>query len=260
MDICISIQNKVARVEVGTTETVCDNGNYNVLFLFDGEWNEYTEKTARFRAENGSYTDVVFSGNECTMPKMEDTRITEVGVFTENIASTSAVLPTQLSILSGIGMPTDPTPDVYAQITDKLNKLSAATLLDPPFVVTVSGTAAEPQFNKTYAEVLAALNSKQPVYLYFDSKLWPVEVSAPTSDSVFLTGCAISDQGYLSLINAQMYENGMNYISTLERYMFVTGFPVMPADAKNAFYLKSPNNTIYKVSVSDAGTLTATEV
>lgn len=143
---------------------------------------------------------------------------------------------------------------------DKGDKGSKGDKGDSPFVITVSGTAAEPQFNKTYAEVVAALNSKQPVYLHFNSELWPVKVSAPSSDAVFLSGSTISDQGYLSLINAQMYANGMNYISTLERYMFVTGFPEMPADAKNAFYLKSPNNTTYRVTVSDTGTLTATEV
>ena len=260
MNICISVQDKIARVEGGTPDTVCDNGDYNVIFLFDAEWDSYSTKTARFKAENGSYIDVVFEGESCTMPKMADTRITEVGVFSEEIASTAAILPMQFSILSGIGAPTEPAPDVYTQITEKLNKLSEATLLDPPFIITVTGSAAEPQLDKTFNEVHAALSAKQPVYLLYTSGIYPAVATSPASDMLIITGGSISSQGFAASIEVQMYASGEVTVDEVTRYIANPAPPIMPTNAAYAVYLKSPNNTTYKVAVSDTGALSITEV
>ena len=121
-NINIKIRNKVAKGEYAVI--VCDNSDYTAVFDFDAEWDEYTTKTARF-VYGGRYTDVVFSGNECPVPVIQDTRAVTVGVFAGDLHTTTpAYFACVPSILCGNGIPADPTPDVYAQIMELLNKES----------------------------------------------------------------------------------------------------------------------------------------
>ena len=94
------------------------------MFDFDAEWDEYTTKTARF-VYGGKYTDVVFSGNECPVPVIQDTRAVTVGVFAGDLHTTTpAYFACVPSILCCNGIPADPTPDVYAQLMELLGKIS----------------------------------------------------------------------------------------------------------------------------------------
>ena len=121
-DINIKIRNKVAKGEYAVI--VCDNSDYTAVFDFDAEWDEYTTKTARF-VYGGRYTDVVFSGNECAVPVMQNTRAVTVGVFAGDLHTTTpAYFACVPSILFGNGIPADPTPDVYAQIMELLNNIA----------------------------------------------------------------------------------------------------------------------------------------
>ena len=121
-NINIKIRNKVAKGEYAVI--VCDNSDYTAVFDFDAEWDEYTTKTARF-VYGGRYTDVVFSGNECPVPVIQDTRAVTVGVFAGDLHTTTpAYISCVPSILFGNGIPADPTPDVYAQIMELLGKIS----------------------------------------------------------------------------------------------------------------------------------------
>ena len=121
-NINIKIRNKVAKGEYAVI--VCDNSDYTAVFDFDAEWDEYTTKTARF-VYGGKYTDVVFSGNECPVPVIQDTRAVTVGVFAGDLHTTTpAYFACVPSILFGNGIPADPTPDVYAQLMELLNKES----------------------------------------------------------------------------------------------------------------------------------------
>lgn len=102
---------------------VCGNSDYVVRFSFDAEWDAFDTKTARFKY-NGTYQDIVFTGNECAVPVIEDTYKIEVGVFAGNLhATTPAVLISQKSILCGSGSPAAPNADAYAQIMEKLNSM-----------------------------------------------------------------------------------------------------------------------------------------
>ena len=121
-NINIKIRNKVAKGEYAVI--VCDNSDYVAHFDFDAEWSAYTTKTARF-VYGGKYTDVVFSGNECPVPVIQDTRAVTVGVYAGDLHTTTpAYFACVPSILCGNGIPADPTPDVYNQLMELLNKES----------------------------------------------------------------------------------------------------------------------------------------
>lgn len=122
MEINVIVRNKIAKL-VKPFVAVCGNSDYVINFDFDEEWEPYETKTARFKY-NGIYTDVVFDGNECPMPVINDTYTVEIGAFAGDIhTSTPALLPMKKSILCGEGSPEDPTPEVYNQIMGKLNNL-----------------------------------------------------------------------------------------------------------------------------------------
>lgn len=121
-DIQIKVANKIATGD--DTKIVCGNSDYIAHFDFDAEWDTYDTKTARF-VYGSKYSDVVFSGNECPVPVMQDTRDVTVGVFAGDLHTTTpAYFMCLPSILCGGGVPADPTPDVYAQIMELLSNIA----------------------------------------------------------------------------------------------------------------------------------------
>ena len=126
MYIKISVNNKIATLQ---DDVLIVNGNsdYVIQFTFDAEWEPYETKTARFVTARG-YTDVVFSGNEVALPVITDAISVRVGVYAGNLHTTTpAVIFCRRSITDGSGSPVEPTPDVYAQIMERLNNLDGAT-------------------------------------------------------------------------------------------------------------------------------------
>lgn len=114
-EIEISVQNRVAW-QTNSVDYICGNGDFVVHFVFDSEWDEHEYKTARF-IHNGEHTDVVFSGDRCSVPKILNAKRVEIGVFAGNLYTTTpAFVQCRKSILCGSGIPADPPPDVYAQI------------------------------------------------------------------------------------------------------------------------------------------------
>lgn len=120
----IQVKNKIAASPVG--HITCGNSDYQIKFAFDDEWKAHSVKTARF-VYNGQYTDVVFDGDICPVPVISDATVCAVGVYAGNLHTTTPALVTcDKSILCGGGLPADPSPDVYAQIMELLNKGGAA--------------------------------------------------------------------------------------------------------------------------------------
>ena len=116
----ISVQNLVAW-QTNSTDYICGNSKFVVGFNFDKEWDEFETKTARF-IHGGEHTDIVFTGNECKVPKITNTKRIEIGVYAGNLQTTTpAVIQCRKSILCGFGVPADPPPDVYAQIMERLD-------------------------------------------------------------------------------------------------------------------------------------------
>lgn len=174
--INISVRDKIATTQ-GKPVYICGNGVLNeedeqqesgfvVEFDFDDEWSGFAYKTARFYA-NGTVYDKMFKGNRCPMPVILDTRHIEVGVFAGNLKTTTpAYLPAKKSILCGGGIPADPSPDVYGQIMEEMNKLNgdigtavAEYLKDNP----IEGTKFETDETLTLKDGILSVNRAEEV-------------------------------------------------------------------------------------------------
>lgn len=118
----IAVNDKVATYCQRDGVIVCGNSDYEIEFAFDSEWSSHAVKTARF-IHGKTYEDVVFEGNTVAVPVMRGITSLAVGVFSGNLKTTTPALITcRKSVLCEGGSPSEPTPDVYAQIIDLLNK------------------------------------------------------------------------------------------------------------------------------------------
>lgn len=120
--IIITVRNKGAYT-AGGQYYVCANSDYTVTFDFDEEWADYDVKTARFVYQAG-FMDVVFSGNICPFPQINDAEIIHVGVYAGDLQTTTpAIVQARRSILSGSETPQPPQEDVYNRIMEELNRI-----------------------------------------------------------------------------------------------------------------------------------------
>ena len=118
--LLIRVQNKIAKPL--NDFIVCNNSDYTVKFVFDKEWEDKPIKTARF-IWNNQYQDVVFEGDICKMPIIENATTLGIGVFAGSLKTTTpAIITCAKSVLCGLGRPSDPPEDVYNQILRLLNE------------------------------------------------------------------------------------------------------------------------------------------
>lgn len=122
-EIKIKIRDKRAG---GTGTVICGNSDYTVAWDLDQEWTPYDTKTMRVNLADGTYQDVVFTGNTAALPVLSTPGWASVGLYAGDLHTSRAadlrVLP---SVTTPGGTPADPAEDVYAQITEKLNQLIA---------------------------------------------------------------------------------------------------------------------------------------
>ena len=119
--IKVKVVDKVATAEQGAF-IVCQNSDYVVEFEFDEQWEGTAIKTARFYY-NFCHEDIVFEGNTCKVPILGETKVLKVGVFADNIKTTTdAEIRCEYSIKRYGGDVHEPTEDVYSQIMELLNK------------------------------------------------------------------------------------------------------------------------------------------
>lgn len=122
-EIKIKIRDKRAG---GTGTVICGNSDYMVVWDLDDEWTPYGTKTMRVNLADGTYQDVVFTGNTAALPVLSTPGWASVGLYAGDLHTSRAadlrVLP---SVTTPGGAPADPAEDVYAQITEKLNQLIA---------------------------------------------------------------------------------------------------------------------------------------
>lgn len=124
--ISIKVENRRAS-QAGGDEYVCGNSDYTVAFVFDAEWDAYTNKTARF-SYGGHYQEVLFTGNTCTMPRISDTSRIQIGVYAGDLrTTTAAIVQAKPSILCGSGTHEDPPEDVYNQIMQRIEEIEGAS-------------------------------------------------------------------------------------------------------------------------------------
>ena len=122
-EIKIKIRDKRAG---GTGTIICGNSDYTVAWDLDQEWEPYSAKTMRVNLADGTYQNVVFTGNTAALPVLSTPGWASVGLYAGDLHTSRAadlrVLP---SVTTPGGAPADPAEDVYAQITEKLNQLIA---------------------------------------------------------------------------------------------------------------------------------------
>lgn len=116
----ISVKERIAW-QTNKAEYICNNKDFVINFDFDSEWEGVENKTARF-IHGGEHTDVIFTGNQCTIPQIANVTRMTVGVYAGDLQTTTpATVYCKKSILCGGGVPANPAPDVYMQLMEKLN-------------------------------------------------------------------------------------------------------------------------------------------
>lgn len=114
------IQN---RVITGDEEfLVGDNADYTAKFTFDKEWAGVT-KTARF-IQKGSYKDVLLVDDQCLVPvELLKNGYLVVGVYSSTMTTTEHRVVVKRSIKEESGNVSKPTPNIYEQLTRRLDEI-----------------------------------------------------------------------------------------------------------------------------------------
>lgn len=124
-EIKIKVRNKCAE---GEGVVICNNSDYTVVWDLDGEWTPYGTKTMRVNLSDGTYQDVVFTGDNAALPVLTASGWVSVGLYAGDLhTSRAARLLALSSVLTPGGSPAAPAEDVYAQIMAKLNELSTVS-------------------------------------------------------------------------------------------------------------------------------------
>lgn len=97
VELHIKIRKRIARLAYGEN-FVSYNEGYKIIFDFDKEWDSIENKTARFIfGEN--YIDYPFNGNEVEIPLIKNADTLEIGVYSNNLYTTT---PVKFKVLKSI--------------------------------------------------------------------------------------------------------------------------------------------------------------
>ena len=89
VELHIKIRKRIARLAYGEN-FVSYNEGYKIIFDFDKEWDSIGNKIARFIfGEN--YIDCPINGNEVEIPLIKNADTLEIGVYSDNLYTTTAV-------------------------------------------------------------------------------------------------------------------------------------------------------------------------
>lgn len=210
----IIVANKIATYSSRGGEIVCGNSDYQIKFNFDTEWDAYETKTARF-IWNGKYKDVVFTGAVCPVPIVANTDRLEVGVYAEDISTTtSAVINCKRSILCNS--------DVKSEGTVIIPEAEQPDLEE----ITITENGEYTPSGDGYSKVIVAVEAE-------DSPL-PIEVSTEAEMTALLESGAVGGVYKYMGETTDTYENGALYVfeKTDEYYVgdWVINYPYNSAD------------------------------
>ena len=132
-EIKIKIRDKRAG---GTGTVICGNSDYTVVWDLDDEWTPYGTKTMRVNLADGTYQDVVFTGNTAALPVLSTPGWASVGLYAGDLHTSRAadlrVLP---SVTTPGGAPADPPESVYDQLMELIKGMGGASEEDIAKVV-----------------------------------------------------------------------------------------------------------------------------
>ena len=118
----IEIRGKVATLTSQNFRLVGGNSDYEVVFDFDEEWDNYPAKTAMFVFGDHSIKKP-FTDNVCEGVEIFGATAVAIGVFAGDIITTKgAFVPVELSIRDMGAPPREPTQDEYDELMDLLNR------------------------------------------------------------------------------------------------------------------------------------------
>ena len=124
-EIKIKIRDKRAG---GTGTVICGNSDYTVVWDLDDEWTPYDAKTMRVNLADGTYQDVVFTGNTAALPVLSTQGWASVGLYAGDLHTSRAadlrVLP---SVTTPGGTPADPPESVYDQLMELIKDMGGAS-------------------------------------------------------------------------------------------------------------------------------------
>lgn len=124
-EIKIKIRDKRAG---GTGTVICGNSDYTVAWDLDQEWTPYDAKTMRVNLADGTYQDVVFTGNTAALPVLSTPGWASVGLYAGDLHTSRAadlrVLP---SVTTPGGTPADPPESVYDQLMELIKDMGGAS-------------------------------------------------------------------------------------------------------------------------------------
>ena len=124
-EIKIKIRDKRAG---GTGTVICGNSDYTVVWDLDAEWAAYDTKTMRVNLADGTYQDVVFTGNTAALPVLSTPGWASVGLYAGDLHTSRAadlrVLP---SVTTAGGAPADPPESVYNQLMELIRGMGGAS-------------------------------------------------------------------------------------------------------------------------------------
>lgn len=111
----ITVRNKVA---VGDKQViVCDNTDYLVHFDLDSEWEAFPIKTMRVLYSDGTFDETVFTGSNCSLPRIYQAQSIKIGIYAGDLHSTvAATFACKESIIVEGEQHVQPPEDVYLQI------------------------------------------------------------------------------------------------------------------------------------------------
>lgn len=149
-EIILKCINHVISV-VNTPDISSGNVNYDtVLFELCPNWTGFTKTAVFYRSEDEVYYQMLDSDNRCTIPKevLREKGKIRIGLFgvKDNTTITSDVVTYNVSqgaITTGL-KPSDPTPDIYAQLIGQYSNLGAEIDLERKRIdEIVSGATAD---------------------------------------------------------------------------------------------------------------------
>lgn len=123
--LLIEVRDKIATLKSKNFNLVGGNNDYDVVFDFDDDWQNYLTKTAVFVYGNEKPVYKLVEGNICEGVAINNATMCLIGVFAGDIRTTTPAMVECIyrSILDEArGTPQEPTEDVYNQIMELLDK------------------------------------------------------------------------------------------------------------------------------------------
>ena len=123
--LLIQVRDKIATLKSKNFNLVGGNSDYDVVFDFDEDWDNYPIKTAVFVFGKNEPIKQVVEGNICKGVAINGSTMCLIGVFAGDLITTTpaCVECVYRSILDEAdGTPQPPTEDIYNQIMDLLNR------------------------------------------------------------------------------------------------------------------------------------------